>query len=396
MNKLTTFDVHKLFANLAFGIIVMQLATIFLPGISLGYAAIATVVGTLIGSYMLAKISEVSARHDLTTGEIFTSVFGNTIGAKLLIAINVFTFVGWTAVEIMVAKDLIIASVPINPILLMVILALVISALVITTSIVVVKKFIGKFISPLLFASAIAITTYCGYSLYNMPAEALTKTLGNVTGEMPFSLMLDILIAIPISWALCIAELTKNSHSPKAAFNGTLWGYTFANILTFAIGISFSIVSPGATAMSIVTTMFLGNVIAFIIAIAELDNAYSNAYSSIEQLKIAFNDKLSFNVIGVAVMLIALTIAIFADYTALEGFLLLIGALITPAIAIMITHFKLLPSDSQSKIPAFIFWVFGVVVYQGIVLWAPTFGATLPSLLVSGVSYYIYLKLKSK
>jgi len=388
-SSLTCRDNINLFFNIGVSIFFIQIGMLFFPGLNVIDSVVCVLAGTVIGTWMLSKIAEISATNNLTTGEIFNEAFGSNLGTNLLIGINAFTVVGWAVLEVMIIQSLVADPLGISPVLVAIASVAVIAVLCFTNVVVAIKKAVGKYISPILYAVMLWLTGVAVVNLANVDIDTLKQSLHTATGDMPFWLAMDLVIAMPVSWAFIISEMTKHSTDGKSAFRGSFIGYAIANAWCMLLGVAFAITSPGTLATDVVLALPLGILLAFLISLAELDNGYSNALSAIAQVNTLTkqtSDKLIAAVVCVVVLVLALTL----DFSMYQSFVLAVGSIVVPALGVVLSHF--IGDIRGSSKQAFFAWAVGLVVYQVIANFFPTIGATLPSIAISSSLYWIMSK----
>ena len=92
----------------------------------------------------------------------------------------------------------------------------------------------------------------------------------------------DTVVAVAVSFAPLAADYTRHSRSPRAAFAGTLAGYSLTQVLCYVIGLLALLTvardtRPTSTARS---SRCRGSLAFAILAARELDQSFANVYST--------------------------------------------------------------------------------------------------------------------
>jgi purine-cytosine permease-like protein len=183
---------------------------------------------------------------------------------------------------------------------------------------------------------------------------------------------MDVVVALPISWAPLAADYARHSRSARAAFGGALAGYTAAAVGYFLLGILAITFMPQAAADPIGALLALpaGAVALAILVIDELDEAFANLYSTALSAQ-NLRPTLDRRVVAVAVGALATGLALATDITQYENFLLLLGSVFIPLFAMLLVDYFLLrrgewnvgahaPARPLMLLP----WLVGFVAYQ--------------------------------
>jgi purine-cytosine permease-like protein len=186
---------------------------------------------------------------------------------------------------------------------------------------------------------------------------------------------MDVVVALPVSWAPLAADYARHSRSPGAAFGGAFLGYAVASAAYFALGLFALVTVVGAQTdpYSVVAAMLAvpaGALALTILVVDEVDEAFANIYStamSTHNVLPRVDRRVLALVIGVVAVLVALTI----DVVAYETFLLLIGSVFVPLFAVAITDFFLVSRGAWDLSPSArgrwwlaLPWALGFLTYQ--------------------------------
>jgi len=183
----------------------------------------------------------------------------------------------------------------------------------------------------------------------------------------------DTVVAVAVSFAPLAADYTRHSRSPRAAFAGTLAGYSVTQVLCYVIGLLALVTVAHGNPDDIYGAFIalpLGLLGFAILAARELDQAFANVYStavSTQNLRPLWDRRILAGVIAALTTAGALWLNI-ADY---ENFLTLIGSVFVPMSAVLIADYFVtsrgrwdLSATSRSRWLMLLPWAAGFVTYQ--------------------------------
>ncbi|HEC87887.1 MAG TPA: putative hydroxymethylpyrimidine transporter CytX, partial [Thermoplasmata archaeon] len=298
-------------------------------------------------------------------------------GSVLPSFLNYFQLIGWTAIMLIVGARAMDSVFNGYYYIWIVILGLIITA--------------WAFVSPttwkklekisailLLFLSIwltyITIKTFSLEELFNYEA----------TGEIGIMLALDLVIAMPLSWAPLIADYTRFSRKRSMAFWGTFVGYFVSSSLFYFIG-SLTNASIGeADPIEIIASYGIGIPAMMIIVFSTATTTFLDVYSaaiSYKNINAKADVKKHVVIVGVAGILIALLLPM-EQY---ESFLLLIGGAFVSLTSIMIADYFLIKKryDAQELLKREgAYWYKNGYNYIAIITW------------IAGFIFYILLAFK--
>jgi nucleobase:cation symporter-1, NCS1 family len=182
----------------------------------------------------------------------------------------------------------------------------------------------------------------------------------------------DTVVAVAISFAPLAADYTRHSRTPRAAFAGTLTGYSTTQVLCYVVGL-LALVTVAHDPDDIYGAFIAlpAGLLGFaILAARELDQSFANVYStavSTQNLRPLWDRRILAGVIAALTTAGALWLNI-ADY---ENFLTLIGSVFVPMSAVLIADYFVtsrrrwdLSDKAPSRWPMLLPWAAGFVTYQ--------------------------------
>lgn len=377
-------DLFFLWFSLGVGLLVLQAGALMVPSLTIEQALAVSLAGSLIGSLLLALAGTIGSKYGVPTMVSLRPIFG-TYGSYLATFLNFLQLVGWTAFELKVMTDsasLILGGESLRAIWLLM-FSLIVLLLALGGPLAFVRKWIERFAVWLVLASTLWIT-------YQVSGRELSSP---GTGELPITLALDLVIAMPISWMPLVCDYNRFSSRVRSGFLGTMLGYTIANTWFYSLGAVLAAISGQEFVAASILGIYLGSIALIAILVDETDNAYADVYSSALSLQNAFPRLRQWKIIA-AVTVVSALLAYSVPLANYEWFLLLIGASFVPLFGVVISEYFLVRRASL-RIDEFyeaapklvgrslVSWLSGLITYFAIALYAPELGASMPSFLVS-------------
>ncbi len=214
--------------------------------------------------------------------------------------------------------------------------------------------------------AVLIVLCYLFVQLMRHPLPAFTA--GTWSGYWP---AMDTVVAVAVSFAPLVADYTRHSRSPRAAFAGTLAGYSITQTLCYVIGLLalVTVARNPADIYGAFIALPLGSLAFAVLAARELDQSFANVYStavSTQNLRPLWDRRVLAAVIAALTTAGALWLNI-ADY---ENFLDLIGSVFVPMTAVLIADYFVvsanwdLSATARSRWPMLLPWAAGFVTYQ--------------------------------
>ncbi len=382
-------DLFVLWSSLGVGILVLQAGALMVPSLTLGQAIAVSLLGSIIGSALLAAAGVIGARHGVPTMVSLRPVFG-TAGSYIATALNVLQLVGWTAFELKVMADaasLLSGGGGAGRVLWLAAFSAFVALLAIGGPLAVVRQWLEKFAIWLVYASTAWIT----YQVLRSPTWAVTGG----EGGLPWTLALDLVIAMPISWMPLVSDYNRFSVRPASGFLGTLLGYTVANTWFYALGAALAALAGQEFVAASILRLYMGALALVAILVDETDNAFADVYSAAVSVQNVFPKVRQWKLV-LGVTLISAILAYTLPLAQYEWFLLLIGATFVPLFGTTLSEYFLVrrgrveTGEFYERAPrvvwrSLISWAAGLVTYFAVAAYAPDLGASLPALAVSAL-----------
>lgn len=400
-------DHAALWFSLGVGLLVLQVGAYLVPALGLGDATTAIVVGSIIGSAILAWVAKLGADTGLSSAGLMHLTYGSAF-ARLPVLANVIQLLGWGTFELVVMRDSAVAMgrhVGIMqseawPIVMTLVWGGLIALLLTGSMVVVVRRLVSRIALPLVVVALLWLTWQFGQMAMTKGFGTLWRQAG--TGGTSWLSALDLVIAMPISWLPLVADYARHGRSGKTAFTGTWVGYTLANIWCYGLGVLVMVLRPGEEFIPALLVAQGGLIALLLILIDEIDNAYSDSYSGAVSAQSLFPQwrlrTWAYIITGLCT-LFALALPIHS----LEPFLLMLSSVFVPLFGVILGRLawqRQLDTDNVSGRPvnvsAVALWVIGLVTYQLLAKFAPQLGAALPTLVITFVLAFVSRPRKSQ
>ena len=374
-------DYAVLWGDLGIGLLVMLAGTFLVPGLGLGPAFTAILVGTALGCILLALVGIAGSDTGVPTMVLLRPVLGER-GSWLPTALNAFQLLGWTIFEFVIMG---VAADAIGKTFFgathyaswTVLFAVVVVLMALGGPVGFVRHWLEK------FAVWIALGTGLWLSWRLFAAHdfaALWKKAGD--GSLPFWVAVDIVIALPISWLPLVADYNRFAKRSSRAFWGTLVGFFATSLWFLAMGATLMLgsgVSQDPKDFATAFALIAGWGALLVILADETHNAWADLYSAAVSIQNIF-PKAKQRWLIVALGAVCLLVAAGLDVTRYQNFLFLIGSFFIPLFGILVADYFVLRGRSYPPSEIFpdagarashafrprglIVWALGVAVYH--------------------------------
>lgn len=381
----------SLWFSLGVGLLVMQVGAYLVPGMGPRDAALAIVLGSLLGSALLAWTASLGCSSGLSSAGLMHRTYGSAF-AHLPILLNIVQLIGWTTYELVVMGEGTVAigaqALGLNAQgagareIATLFWGLVLMALLTGSMTSLVRRFVSRFGLPLVILSLIWLSWQFFQRVDAQGWQAFWNKAGD--GSMGMFSAIDLVIAMPVSWLPLVADYSRYGRSAKGAFWGTWTGYALANAWCYGLGVL--VISTAEPGSNLVTALLLaqGGLIALgLILIDELDNAYGDAHSGAVSAH-SIQPRRSIRTWGLLITIVCIVFAIVLPMHSLEPFLLMLSSVFVPLYGVILGRLSLggigHAQDRKIDWSAASLWVLGVVCYHALAQFAPQWGSALPTL----------------
>lgn len=384
------FSAHlSLWFSLGVGLLVMQVGAYLVPAVGTREALWAIVLGSLLGSGLLAWTATLGTRTGLSSAGLMHATFG-TAFARLPVVLNIVQLLGWTAFELVVMRDGTLAiwgqafgtaPGPLGVALATLLWGGVLTLLMKGSMLTLVRRFVARVGLPLVVLSLLWLSWHFVGVLQAKGVDAFMARAGD--GSMGMLSALGLVMAMPVSWLPLVADYARHGRSSGATLGGTWLGYTLANVWCYALGVLVASVSEPGTDLVGALLLAQGGLLALgLILLDELDNAYGDVYSAaVSSTSLRPG---SLRQWGVCIALLCTGMAVVLPMHSLEPFLLMLSSVFVPLYGVILGRLGLGGADTAAQVSvnrsAVALWLLGIAVYHAVENLAPQWGASLVSL----------------
>lgn len=414
--NLRALDLGILWFSLGVGLLVLFTGALLVSlGLSLFEVLVVSIVGSIIGSLMLAAAGRSGARHGVPTMVSLRPVLGRK-ASWIPSGLNAFQLFGWASFELMImGLGLTAITRPFlgaaTPYVWIAILTVWVTLLALGGPVVVVRQWLERVAVWLVIGG----TLWLSYIVVTQPAFATEFFVPRSPADRPLGLALDLVIVMPISWWPLVADYNRFAARARDSFVGTFVGYTISNTWFYVLGAAtlvvfgFTALATPITFVGAVVATGLGAIVLLAIIADETDNAFANVYSSAVSLQNiapkARQRGLILVASGIGFVAGSLLASLGESFAIVyEGFLFFIGGIFVPLLGVMVADQfvrrgyepgEFADGSPPLKILSLIAWVVGIVVYFALVgvslagasivpqVLASPIGASLPSFAVA-------------
>ena len=336
------------------------------PELSLLAALTAIVVGTLLGTAVLALSGVPGAQTGAPAMVLLRGLFGARV-SYLPTALNILQLFGWSIFELVTIATAAHTVAPAVPKWGYVVIAGVLTGLLTIRPLGAIRV-LRRYAT----AAVLVVMCYLFVQLLRHPLPALTR--GTWSGYWAAT---DTVVAVAISFAPLAADYMRHSRSTRAAFVGAMAGYSVTQVLCYVIGLLALVTVAHGNSSDIFGAFIalpVGSLGFAILAARELDQSFADVYStavSIQNLRPLWDRRVLAGVITALTTAGALWLNI-ADY---ENFLTLLGSVFVPMSAVLIVDYFAdylsaprrqwdLSAAARSRWSMLLPWAAGFVIYQ--------------------------------
>jgi len=406
--QLRAIDFFVLWSSLGVGLLVLAAGTllVLLFGLTIAESIVIAVVGSVIGSLMLAGAAHHGSRAGVPTMVSLRPVLGR-IGSYAPTVLNVFQLLGWAAFELLVmgiASSIIVTG-RLDPLVAAAFVpafGIVVAALALGGPLAVVRQWLEKFAIWLVYLSTALIAIGLAVRGIDLGARPMPSAFAP---PWSYVLALDLVIVMPISWWPLVADYNRFARRARDSAIGTTVGYALANTSFYVLGAALAVlgISQGLEFIGAIGLLGLGFLPVFFILIDETDNAFANVYSTaVSMQNLAPKRRQLWFIFAATVIAGAGALLLLGrgqgfggDY---ELFLIAIGGVFVPLLGVVIADALLLrrashrPEEFADASPrvrwsSLLSWACGAILYFGVYFQLipsfPPVGATLPSFALS-------------
>ena len=385
-----------------FGIAVIWAGALLTPYLSLKQALLVIIIGHLLGNAVMSLIAVEGQETGLPTMVLSRGPLGGR-GSVLPSILNYLQLMGWTAIMLLVGAKALDTIFPGTYSAWVLILGVLVT----------VWTLVGpenwRWLEKI---SVVLLGVLSVWLLYVIFSRYSFSELWNKPGEggLPLLIALDLVIAMPLSWAPTIADYARFARTKEDAAWGTYLGHLAGSAFCYFLGALSNVAIKQPDPISIIAAYGLGIPAMLIVLVSTLNTTFMDIYSASITWK-NINPRANAKLHVVLVGAVGTVLALIFPVDKYEAFLLLIGGAFVPLAAIMITDYFLIKkkydadkllSDESVKTSGVIAWIIGFFLYLGLTMESSMgihvpglssignqVGASIPVFVTSAVLYYI-------
>ena len=386
------FSHASLWFSLGVGLLVMQVGAYLVPAMGTRDAWLAIVIGSLVGSALLAATAKLGCDSGLSSAGLMHRVYGSAF-ARLPVVLNIVQLIGWTTFELVVMRDGTAAigerafEAQLNTVWPTLLWGGVLTLLMTGSMLTLVRQFVSRIGLPLVMGSLLWLSWHFIGMASAQGWAAFMARPGD--GSMSMLSAIDLVMAMPVSWLPLVADYARHGRSGRSTLAGTWVGYAIANAWCYALGFLVASVSEPGTDLVMALLLAQGGLLALgLILLDELDNAYGDVYSgavSANSLKPTWSVRRW----GLALAALCTALALVLPMHSLEPFLLMLSSVFVPLYGVILGRWtSVMRMSDDALMPkvdpvAALLWLLGVATFHAAATWAPQYGSALPSLLLT-------------
>ncbi len=328
--------------------------------LSLAASVTAIVVGTVLGTLVVALSGVAGARTGAPAMVLLRGLFGRRL-SYVPTVMNIIQLLGWGIFELVTIAT---AAHTVAPGLARweyIVMAGAITGLLTLRPLGAIR-ILRRVATPVV----LVVLVYLSVELLGHHVPSFTH--GTWSGYWAAS---DTVIAVAVSFAPLAADYTRHSRSTRTAFFGAFVGYSLTQILCYVIGL-IALVTVAKNPSDIYGAFIavpLGSLCFALLAARELDQSFADVYStvvSVQNLRPLWDRR----VLALGVSLLSTALALLINIADYENFLVLLGSVFVPMSAVFIVDFFILARGTWSlsgharRSTMLIPWAFGFVIYQ--------------------------------
>ncbi len=340
-------------------------------GFAKGLCAI--ILGHLIGCALMYLAGLIGANTEKSSMETVKISFGQK-GSLLFSSLNVLQLIGWTAIMIVSGAAAASSALSLGGDWVW---SLVIGALIVLWILVGIKNLGG--LNVIAMGALFLLTIILSIVVFKGGAPAVSSGEG-----LSFGAAVELSVAMPLSWLPLISDYTRTAEKKKAVTFASAGVYFAVSCWMYVIGMGAAMLTGESDIALIMVKAGLGIAGLLIIILSTVTTTFLDAFSA-GVSSVSISNKLNEKWAAVAVAVLGTALAIFTPISRFEGFLYLIGSVFAPMVAILITDYFILKSDSTDSSFSWrnlILWAVGFAVYRVFLHLDTPIGSTFPVMII--------------
>jgi putative hydroxymethylpyrimidine transporter CytX len=408
--RLGGFDFFLLWAGVAISLAEIWAGGFLAPmGFWLGFWAI--IVGHVIGNTFMALGGIIGSDHGIMSMVSVRPSFGIR-GSNISAIFNILQLVGWASIMLIIGgRAGAILGKPLGGLFATNQFWIVLIGLGTLLWAFYTGKTIWKILQTTAVIALLLVALVMSYVSFNEFGGSMFKA---GTGNMAFMIGMDLVIAMPISWMPLVADYSRFGKQTTSIFWNTWWGYFIVSCWMYILGLAASLVTgaqdPGALILEIMGRVGLAVPALVMVVFSTITSDFPDIYSATCSM-MNISKKISANAFMCFTGVLSIVVALFFPMEQYENFLFFIGAMFVPLFGVVLTDYflirrRVLNLDDIDRVggeywywngfnlKAIIAWAVGFLVYELIAWTKLPVGGSIPSILMSGILYFLISRQK--
>lgn len=374
---MSIFSTALLWFGAAVSITEFLIGSYYAPlGLNLGLLLI--IVGHILGGLLLFAVGYIGAKENKTAMETVSLAFGYR-GQQFFSTLNVLQLFGWTAIMIYQGS---LAAEALWP------MGMGFWSIVIGIGIIAWLQ-VYRHQWVYLHQLGMILLIFLLICILYVIAHQATVPLP-IKGHMTITEGLELAIAMPISWLPLISDYTQHSKTPLKTAIVSSAAYCITGSFLYAVGLIAALYTGEGDIPSLLLKAGFGLGAILIVVFATITTTFLDAHSAGLSARSIYR-KFPGKYIAYLAIFIGTVTSIFYPLDQIGGFLYILGSVFAPmAMVVLVSYFSFSQKSMNSYFPAFLAWFLGLVSYHYFLSMDTFLGATIPSLLMTTVTYYLF------
>ncbi|WP_107688495.1 putative hydroxymethylpyrimidine transporter CytX [Neisseria wadsworthii] len=339
----------------------------------------AIILGHIIGGALFYFAGLIGAQTGRSAMQTVQLSFGER-GSVLFSGANVLQLIGWTAIMIFTGAQIAAALTQhlwggISQLMW----SLIIGGLIVVWLLSGVRHF--NRVQVIVLGALFLITLWLSTKVFGGGATVQTDAQA-----MGFGLAVELAAIMPLSWLPLVSDYTRNAESPKKVTFAAAAAYFVTSSWMYTLGLAAALFTGQSDIAQILLYSGLGIAGILIVVLSTVTTTFLDAYSAGVSYH-AISQRFSENAVAITVTLLGTVLAATLPVNRFEHFLLFIGSVFAPMIAVQMADYFVLKRRAAASIDwiSLALWLAGFFLYRILIEWQTPLGSTLPVMLATFV-----------
>lgn len=374
--KLSVAAAGLIWFGAAVSVVEIITGTLFAPlGWEKGLTAI--ILGHIIGCALFYFAGLIGAQTGRSAMQTVQLSFGER-GSVLFSGANVLQLIGWTSIMIFTGAQIAAALTQhlwggVSQLTW----SLIIGGLIVLWLLSGVRHF--NRVQVIVLGALFLITLWLSTKVFGGSAAVQTDAQA-----MGFGLAVELAAIMPISWLPLVSDYTRNAQSPKKVTFAAASAYFVTSSWMYTLGLAAALFTGQSDIAQILLYSGLGIAGILIVVLSTVTTTFLDAYSAGVSYY-AISQRFSENAVAITVTVIGTVLAATLPVNRFEHFLLFIGSVFAPMIAVQMADYFVLKRRAAAATDwiSLALWLAGFFLYPILIEWQTPLGSTLPVMLAT-------------